>query len=79
VPYDGVAMPRDIIDFTTDRQDRFSTQNRTPQSDFAELLPYVGDDPKQLQRRRADTLRWIVLAMLVGAIVALAFVNFFAR
>ena len=72
-------MPRDIIDFSTDRQDRSSTQSRTPQSDVAELLPYVGDDPKQLQRRRADTLRWIVLAMLVGAIVALAFVNFFAR
>jgi hypothetical protein len=72
-------MPRDIIDFTPGRQDRVSTQNQTPQSDVAEVLPYVGADPKQFQRRQDDTLRWIVLAMLVGAIVAFALVNYLAN
>jgi hypothetical protein len=77
--YDGVAMPKDIIDFTPDRQDPLPTQNRTPQSDVAEALPYVGAYPKQFQRRRDDTLRWIVLAMLVGTVVAFAFVNYLAK
>jgi hypothetical protein len=77
--YDGVAMPKDIIDFTPDRQDPLSTQSRTSQSDVAEALPYVGAYPKQFQRRRDDTLRWIVLAMLVGAIVAFALVNYLAN
>ncbi len=77
--YDGVAMPKDIIDFTPDRHDPLSAQNRTPESDVAEALPYVGAYPKQFQRRRDDTLRWIVLAMLVGAIVAFALVNYLAN
>jgi hypothetical protein len=72
-------MPKDIIDFTPDRQDPVSTQNRARQSDAAEALPYVGGYPKQFQRRRDDTLRWIVLAMLVGAIVAFALVNYLAN
>ncbi|HKN61796.1 MAG TPA: hypothetical protein VJW93_11490 [Candidatus Acidoferrales bacterium] len=72
-------MPKDIIDFTPDRQDPLSTQNRTPQSDVAEALPYVDAYPKQFPRRRDDTLRWIVLAMLVGTVVAFAFVNYLAK
>jgi hypothetical protein len=72
-------MPKDIIDFTLDRQDPLSTQNRTPESDVAGALPYVGDYPKEFPRRRGDTLRWIVLAMLVGAIVAFALVNYLAN
>jgi hypothetical protein len=72
-------MPKDIIDFTPDRQDPLSNQSRTRESDFAEALPYVGTYPAQLQRRRGDTLRWIVLAMLVGAIVAFALVNYLAN
>ncbi len=72
-------MPKDIIDFTPDRHDPLSAQNRTPESDVAEALPYAGAYPKQWQRRREGSLRWIVLAALVGAVVALAFVSYLAK
>jgi len=72
-------MPKDIIDFTPERQDPISAQNRTSQSDVAEALPYAGAYPKQFPRRREGTLRWIVLAALVGSVVALAFVNYLAK
>jgi hypothetical protein len=43
--------------------------------------PEVNNNPdsRQLQTRRDGSFRWIALAVVVGALVAMAFVNFFAR
>lgn len=71
-------MPKDIIDFSPARQD----PDESPEiirAEIAEALPYNNPYLRQSQTRRDGSFRWIALAVVVGAVVAMAFVNFFAR
>lgn len=74
--YDGALMTRDIIDFTPDRQNSYASSVETIQAEIVQTLPYANPYSKQLQPRRDGSLRWIALAVVVGAVVALAFMNF---
>lgn len=79
MPYDGALMPKDVIDFTPDRQNTHATSIESIQAEIVQTLPYTNPYSKQLQPRRDGSLRWIVLAVIVGGIVAMAFVNFLAH
>lgn len=59
----ATAAPLDIMDFAPD----FEAAH--------DLLAHV----RQLRRRSRDAVRWLALAVVAGAITAVAFVNFFAR
>jgi hypothetical protein len=77
-PYDEALMPRDIVDFTPDREESYASVE-TIQAEIVQTLPYSNPYSKQLQPRRDGSLRWIALAVVVGGIVAIAFVNFFGH
>jgi hypothetical protein len=77
--YDETLMTRDIIDFAPDRQNSYASSVETIQAEIVQALPYNNPYSKQLQLRRDGNLRWIALAVVVGAVVAMAFVNFLAH
>lgn len=79
VPYDGILMPKDVIDFTPDPRNPGASSVETIQAEIVQTLPYNNPYSKQLQPRRDASLRWIALAVIVGAVVALAVVNFLAH
>jgi len=70
-------MPGDVIDFTPDRQNSSSIE--TIQAEIVQTLPHNNPYSKQPQARPGGNLRWIVLAVVVGGIVALAVVNLLAH
>lgn len=72
-------MRRDIIDFTPGRQESYAPNPEVIQAEIAQALPYANPYSRQLQLRRDGNGRWIALAVTVGAVVAMAFVNFFLR
>lgn len=64
-------MTREIIDFVSPR-------SRAAEIDFeppADLSLHM----RELRRRSDSAPRWLVLAVFMGAVVALAFVRFLAR
>lgn len=69
-------MPKDIIDFTPDRQNAYPSSVETIQAEIVQSLPHNSPYSRQLQPRRDGSLRWIALAIVVGGIVAMAVVNF---
>ena len=71
-------MPKDVIDFTPDRQTSY-TNIESIRAEVAQTLSHTSPYPKQLAPRRDGRLRWIALAVVVGGIVAIAFVNFLAH
>lgn len=77
MPYDGALMTRDVINFTPDRQNPNGPGAETIQAEIVQTLPCVNAYSKQQQPRREGSLRWIALAVIVGAVVAMAFMNFF--
>jgi hypothetical protein len=72
-------MTRDVIGFAPDRQSSYASSVETIQAEIVQTLPYANAYSKQLQPRRDDNLRWIALAVIAGAVVALAFMNFLIR
>lgn len=72
-------MTRDIIDFNPGRQGPYAPDPEVIQAEIAQALPYANPYYRQLQPRRDGNGRWIALAVIVGAVVAMAFVNFFLR
>jgi hypothetical protein len=72
-------MTRDIIDFTPSRQDPYAPNPEVIQAEIAQALLYTSPCSPQLQPRRDGNGRWIALAVIIGAVVAMAFVNFFMR
>jgi hypothetical protein len=73
------TMPKDIIDFTPDRQNSYAPSVETIQAEIVQTLPYNNPYSRQLQPRKDGNLRWIALAVVVGGVVALAVVNFLAH
>lgn len=64
-------MTREIINFVPPQPQDAAVEFEAP-NDPAHYMP-------QLRRRYQSTPRWLALAVLTGAIVALAFVRFLAR
>jgi hypothetical protein len=78
MPYDGLSMPRDVINFESERG-TFASSGRNPEIDITHGPPYACLGPKQLRLRRRAGVRWIALAVLVGTIVALVFIILLAK
>jgi hypothetical protein len=64
-------MAREIIDFVPPRPHGAEVECETP-SDLSSHM-------RQLRRRNQGASRWLALAVLTGAVVALGFVHFLAR
>lgn len=77
-------MTPEIISLNRHREEKFAPATALPLSsmdfepDFEaphDLLAHM----RQLRGRSRDAVRWLALAVVAGAITAVAFVNFFAR
>jgi hypothetical protein len=70
-------MRRDVIGFTSEPEDAGVSSQELTHAEIARALSYAYS-PK-LQPRPHGNSRWIALAVIIGAAVAMAFVNFFLR
>ena len=64
-------MAREIIDFVPPQPPVAEAELEAPND--------LSSHMRQLRRRGQGTSRWLALAVLTGAVVALAFVRFLAR